>query len=90
MRPPRDRHASARCVAWLFYAATGAFELGDIEGRDPLLANAVLISWIVISMLMMLNLLIAMFSDTYTTVRAATTAHHRAPCDHRVTAAWPP
>ena len=44
-------------ITWLFYAAVGAFELDDLEGRDWLLANVVLMLWLALSMLMMLNLL---------------------------------
>jgi len=65
-------------VVYLFYAALGAFDQNeDIEGRSFIVGNGLLMLWLTLSALLLLNLLIAMFADTYTAVRETAAAYYK-------------
>ena len=54
---------------WLFYAAFTGGEPDDLSVRIPLIANLALSSWLILASLIMLNLLIAMFADSYSAIK---------------------
>ena len=56
---------------WLFYAAFGAFEPSALEGPAEATGQAALIAWLFVSTLMLINLLIALFADSYANTKNA-------------------